>query len=1112
MKKRINIFILFLCLLSFPASYAQSWKKLYKKAKIFTDSAKYEEAIIIYEKVLKKLKKKNKHYAEIINNLGLVYKDNEEGKKAKSLIEEALSIREHLFGQNSLEYAQSLNDLGITYEELDNYRQAIIYHKKCISIRKQLKDSLGIAQSLNNLGVCYSRTSNYSDAKNSYKESLAIYQNKLGKSNKKYLNVLNSYAVLLYRMRSLKKSLNIFNDLLKLQLDVLGKKHPSYIKTLSNLGGLYYSLGNITGAIKVLEQARTLQIQILGKNNSQYALIINNLASIYYQRTEYKKAIILLEESLEIIAGNKGKNSEDYARTLGNLGVMQTNLKNHQKALELYGESLEIRKMIFGEKHEKYATTLGNIGSTLQVLGNLDKAEEYSKKALNIIQEVHKTEFHRSYETSYRQLGLIAEGRKNYKKALELYNKSLKCLLLTNTNKKHVNYFKALHSIVSTHFKSGNFATSDSLLNVFFNDAKGILTTNNDIYMTAERSLVEHYIKNKQWKKAEELALNIQQKFKAKYNRNHEFVLSQLLIIYRKKEKWKITEVEDIFNELINLFQEELSQNFRFLSESEQQKYLRQNNSLIKEFFISCIDYILQDNSLTTKFFDLHLATKGILLSNTIKMRKRILASQDSTLVNDFEQWQDAKSLISRVNLMTLEKRKQQGWDLDSLQEISNTLEKDLVNRSQDFAQAYAPQTVTWQDIQQILKNNEAVIELKRVPFREEDKDGKETREILYVAMILTSKTTQYPEVVILKNGQILEGKHANTYYRNINTKSQDLESYERFWLPIQQKLDSLGKFSAIYFSADGIYHELSLHTLYNPKTKKYLHETVKIHQMVSSKVLVNPIKSENKNNTKPKALLMGHPMYNLEAEKHQKVSKDIQKTKQRSNTFNWKLGKFEDLPATEIEVNEIAQTLTKAGYLVDKRLGAEALEEVIKHQLGKPKILHLATHGFFEKPKEKTTEERLNSTFDEEQEAMLNAGLVFTGVNTYLNSEEKYDTEDAVLTALEVSNLDLDDTELVVLSACNTAKGRIVGGEGVYGLQRAFQVAGAQNILMSLWKVEDKATAILISNFYTHWVQSGNAREALTKAQTYLRNYTIEGKKKYAHPYFWGAFVLLEN
>jgi CHAT domain-containing protein len=127
-----------------------------------------------------------------------------------------------------------------------------------------------------------------------------------------------------------------------------------------------------------------------------------------------------------------------------------------------------------------------------------------------------------------------------------------------------------------------------------------------------------------------------------------------------------------------------------------------------------------------------------------------------------------------------------------------------------------------------------------------------------------------------------------------------------------------------------------------------------------------------------------------------------------------------------------------------------------------------------------------------------MRSGLLLAGCET-----PSPEGEDGVLTAEEAMNLSLENTDLVVLSACETGLGEIQNGEGVFGLQRAFQQAGAKTVLMSLWKVDDTATQIMMTEFYKELLSGKTKRAAFKAAQLSL-------KAKYPEPYYWGAFVMV--
>lgn len=246
------------------------------------------------------------------------------------------------------------------------------------------------------------------------------------------------------------------------------------------------------------------------------------------------------------------------------------------------------------------------------------------------------------------------------------------------------------------------------------------------------------------------------------------------------------------------------------------------------------------------------------------------------------------------------------------------------------------------------------------------------------------------------------------------------------------------------------------------------------------------------KNSQGFKAVLFGRPAYDMDSLAYFANIELAKASKQNyalRDMRDLRQGSFSDLIGTQKEVNLIDSLLKAKNLASEKYLLGAATEQKIK-ALQNPNILHIATHGFF--IADSTT-----------KNPMLNSGVLLAGVSNYYRSEEKPDTDDGILTASEAQNLHLDNTDLVVLSACETGLGEVHNGESVYGLQRAFKAAGAKTLLMSHWKVNDQTTQELMTLFYENWAKTGNRREAFRQAQATLRS-------KYPQPYFWGAFVLV--
>jgi CHAT domain-containing protein len=224
----------------------------------------------------------------------------------------------------------------------------------------------------------------------------------------------------------------------------------------------------------------------------------------------------------------------------------------------------------------------------------------------------------------------------------------------------------------------------------------------------------------------------------------------------------------------------------------------------------------------------------------------------------------------------------------------------------------------------------------------------------------------------------------------------------------------------------------------------------------------------------------------------------------------------FKPLPGSAIEATNVAKLMGSDAVL---RLGLDAREAELKAVVS-PRVLHLATHGFFLSDQEfkRTNSPALGSVFlrpglpevrtpNDWENPMVRCGLALAGAN-HARQITNAVAEDGLLTGLEAALLNLQGTELVILSACDSGTGEVKIGEGVMSLRRAFRIAGAESVLASHWPVSDKATSRLMTGFMRRW-RSGEPR-AIAWREAQLELLRTKGTKEdFSAPYFWAAFTL---
>ncbi|MEJ0032950.1 MAG: CHAT domain-containing protein [Bacteroidota bacterium] len=288
-----------------------------------------------------------------------------------------------------------------------------------------------------------------------------------------------------------------------------------------------------------------------------------------------------------------------------------------------------------------------------------------------------------------------------------------------------------------------------------------------------------------------------------------------------------------------------------------------------------------------------------------------------------------------------------------------------------------------------------------------------------------------------------------------------------------------------MFISPDGVYNQINLEAIPTPDGKYVIDDSniVIVSNTKDLYIRKQRVKVAGSSQNNNSATMFGNPTFYLEASTQRTISQ---------------------LPGTDKEVRGLDELLKQQGWKTSEYLESDATEEQVK-QVESPSVLHIATHGFYTPELEPSEGEELT-----ENEAMLSenpllkTGLLLRGAgDVFAETKFNYNIKSGVLTASEAMNLNLDKTDLVVLSACETGLGDVHNGEGVYGLQRAFLVAGAKVLIMSMFKVDDEATQKLVDNFYRKWTTTKNMRKSFIDAKKEIRT-------EYPEPIYWGAFMMI--
>lgn len=527
---------------------------------------------------------------------------------------------------------------------------------------------------------------------------------------------------------------------------------------------------------------------------------------------------------------------------------------------------------------------------------------------------------------------------------------------------------------------------------------------------------------------------------------------------------------------------------FAFMSGEERAIYWKHF-----ENYLPMLNLIIYENGNTDDFgaiYDNILESKGLLLRSTNAIRDAVLNSGNETNIADYIRIGQLKQQLlnekDEETRLTIEKE---------IEAIDKRLTQH-VNAYADFA---ATQNIRWEEVRNDLAKDDAAIEFYNIPLiwgldSIQTMDG----EPRYCAVILRNGYKSPHIIPLCKESQLEELDREDLYETD--------SIYNLIWRPLEEELRGVKN---IYFAADRELHKIGIE--YAPVSENVnISDKYNLYRVSSTRVL-----AENKSGrSSDNAVLYGGLRYDLERDDLIAESRtgDYHPTG-ASRAFTAENSRYgvKYLPGTLKEVTEISQSFHATPRVITDISGTE---ESFKSLAGSAiDIIHLATHGFFWS--EEDAQKRDYVTFlsqsgnkvRTEDKALMRSGLFFSGANIGLKGETlPDDVEDGVLTALELSNMNLGNVDMVVMSACESGLGE-TSGEGVFGLQRGFKLAGANTLLMSLWKVDDTATQKLMTEFYSHYLSGKSKQESLHLAQQALRN-----NSEYSDPEYWAAFILLDG
>ncbi len=802
-------------------------------------------------------------------------------------------------------------------------------------------------------------------------------------------------------------------------------------------------------------------------------------------RGKYIETGEFLEEMLLSREKKYSLTSSALVHPLNLLGFLRFVTGDYIEAENLINRAMVISKDKFGERSSKHAESMKLLERLYASIGDYEKAEKIGQEVVDIAKGVYGPN-HIFVAEAMNELALVKHFNKKNKTEIEnLFNESLK-IISSSIGENSPPYAEALENASVFYLEDGSLDKASEMLDKA--NAIWISKLGEQNAHTARISYIKgdiYYLKKK-YLEANNQFIKAKNIFSYLFDENHPGYVEAL---GRSAQMYYC--LGDIKNSVLGA--EETVQKslayldkiFPTLSERGKAKYWEKVKNDY-EFYKTLA--FTQNNSypdMIGNVYNITLKTKAILLTASIKVRERILKSGDTTLIKNYENWIKKKENLTTSLSLNVNQRKESNIDLPKLENEIEELEKTLNANSDLFANLYEKKFLyEWKELKKVLKVGEVAIEV--VPIRMFDKNFTDT--VWYAVMSVSQDTRSNPDFVLLKNGSDMNVKYIR-YYRNcMRFDVEDNISYSIFWEPIKRVMKK--EYDKIYLSLDGVYNQLNLETIRTPENDFILNKN-NLLLLSSTRDLLSRsiIKKSDKNKSVTQKfentiVLFGNPLYYpIHIETH------LRKTSQ--------------LKGAEEEVKQLERLMKGSKWKTEMYVTEKAIEERVK-KLNSPRVFHIATHGFFYA--DAPTTDLLDEVSEKAvQNPLLRSGLLLKNGGYLLQSGNvnEFNREDGILTAYEVMNLDFDHTELVVLSACETGLGEVKLGEGVYGLQRSFLVAGSDAVIMSLFKVSDEVTTSLMTLFYNKWIETGDKRKAFIEAKKAIN-------VKYNNPKYWGAFLMV--
>lgn len=922
------------------------------------------------------------------------------------------------------------------------------------------------------------------------------------------------------------------------------KTSPYYTRGLSDEATIYIELGRYNDAEKVIEKT----LKIIKKNipdSEIYYFNLSNLAFLYSEMSKHEESIKILDECIvninsfsepQLIWQLYGNRAREYIY-IGNFVLAENDF---QIALNYIDKLPEVFKV------EAYCITHGNIALMHYIQGTPNMMKQFCSEMEKVLTIMDQYQLYNNKDyirfkqhlcVYYKDYGYL---EKAITEAKQLKNKTKELL-----GTKNEEYIKALKLLGEIEFERNNYY--EAYKN--YSEAIDIIVSGGKYSPIAEAEIIDSWADfvdllledstslwayefvydkyNEIYGEQSNLTINAINKLGVHYadRKLYEKALPYVRESYRLRRDYY---GKNTFNTIINEFnlwqsyavipslrdsayhyfldtdknvRKYLQDIFGILTEQQREEFWM--NKLSSRYYVNIpaflMDYATINPIAYGDIYNNILLTRGLLLNSNDAFSRIIANTQDTILRNKWQQVLSIKTKLNASQSLDIKER-------HSLEQQKDKLEREIAQASEDFRLAQENFTINWTDIKSALKDDEVAIEFMINSINHWGQFDNKSDSVMYYALVLRNNY-EYPQLVpLFERDEVIHFNYYGKYEGMYDFEIHGDSAYNLIWKKIEPYLTDI---NTIYFAPTHALAQIALEAI--PLSEDTIFGDLYSMVRLSSTREILKLKDFD---IPQSAILYGGVQYDVTSDEMYMESlryvdelNNITRSVEPIDTIF--RGKLSYLPGTKREVENINELFLQSGSNVVTFTGTAANEESFITLSGKHNdVIHIATHGFFWRQQEAATKDVFKQHHSQDYiDPLSRCGLLFAGANMAFqgcSDQIPEGVQDGILTAREISMLDLSGCDLVVLSACETGVGEY-SADGTLGLQRAFKQAGVQSIIMTLWPVSDMAAQFMMTEFYRNWITKGQPK------RTAFRNAQNAVRSRFSEPTYWAAFIMLD-